>query len=157
MPSKNSHLNNPDPIVINKIQCEDIISSFLQKKEFEFKVVDTKNDADLHATKLGWKLLIEARGNQAKGHGMDTVFDSTQIGIHLAEQVQLMLKLYERMDDRTILVMANPDIPRIRQQVERIAKALSDLRIAKLWVQKDKNVTVEYPHSLSAHMELLGF
>jgi hypothetical protein len=68
-----------------------------------------------------------------------------------------MLRLYERIDKHTILVIANPDISRIRLQVERVTKALSDLKIAKLWVQKDKeSVTVEYPHSLSAHMEILG-
>lgn len=157
MPSINSQLNNPDPFIISKNQCEDIIYSYLQEQGFDFKVVDSRNDADLHAVKLGRKLLIEARGNQAMGHDINTVFDSTQIGIHLAEQIQLMLKLYESIDENTILVIANPDIPRIRLQVGRITKALSDLKIAKLWVQKDKeSVTVEYPHSLSGHMKSLG-
>jgi hypothetical protein len=87
MPSSKSQLNNPDPFIINKTQCEDIIYSFLQKQGFDFKVVDSRNDADLHAVKLGSKLLIEAMGNQAMGHDMNTVFDSTQIGIHLAEQI----------------------------------------------------------------------
>ncbi|MGQ7890621.1 hypothetical protein [Paenibacillus sp. WC2504] len=158
MPSINSQLNKPDPFIINKNQCEDIIHSYLQERGFVLKVVDSRNDADLHAVKLGRKLFIESRGNQAMGHDINTVFDSTQIGIHLAEQIQLMLKLYESIDEHTILVIANPDIPRIRQQVERISKALSDLKIASLWVQKDKkNVIVEYPHILTEPMKQLGF
>ncbi|RTE07825.1 hypothetical protein [Paenibacillus whitsoniae] len=158
MPSTNSQLTNPDPFIVNKQQCEAIICSFLQGQGFDLKVIDSRNDADLQAAKAGHKLLIETRGNQAMAHDANTVFDSTQISIHLAEQIQLMMKLYEHIDDRTVLAIANPDTPRIRQQVERLNKALSDLKIVRFWVQKDKmTVTAEYPESLAERMQQLGF
>ena len=95
MPEKNSLLQNPDPMVMNKEICERIVCEFLKKKDFEFQTVDNRNDADIRALKLGWQLLIETRGNQAKSHAEDMVFDSTQISIHFAEQIQVLLKFWE--------------------------------------------------------------
>jgi hypothetical protein len=51
MPLINSQLNNPDPFIINKTQCEDIICSFLQEQGYNFKVVDSRNDAIVKETK----------------------------------------------------------------------------------------------------------
>lgn len=86
----------------------------------------------------------------------DTVFDSAQIPIHLAEQIQLLLKLYQRIDDHSILVMANPDIPRIRQQAEIVSKALNHLLIIQFWVQLNGSVQLLFPNILSAQIQLLG-
>ncbi|MZQ80687.1 hypothetical protein GQF01_00770 [Paenibacillus sp. 5J-6] len=153
MPEKNSHLTTPDPIVMNKDVCESIVYDFLKEKGFQFKAVDSRNDADLCALKSGYKLLVETRGNQAKAHNADTVFDSAQLSIHLAEQVQVLLKLFD--PERSILVLANPDIPRIQKQVASIYKALEHLKIVCFWVQPNGTIRVQYPTILSEYMRLL--
>jgi hypothetical protein len=156
MPEINSHLKNPDPMIMNKNQCEAIVRKYLEEKDFQFKTVDTKNGVDLIASKLGWKLFIETRGNQAMKHPADKVFDSTQISIHLAEQIQLLLKIYQKLDNHSILVMANPEIPRIKLQVELVLKALNTLNIVQLWVHKDSTITIKYPEVLNDKMVELG-
>jgi hypothetical protein len=153
VPEKNSHLTTPDPIIMNKDLCESIVYDFLIKKGFQFKAVDTRNDADLCALKSGCKLLVETRGNQAKTHNADTVFDSAQLSIQLAEQVQVLLKLFD--PERSILVLANPDIPRIRKQVSSIYKALEHLKIVCFWVHPNRTIEVQYPTHLSENMKLL--
>lgn len=70
MPIRNSHLKVPDPMIMNKQQCEEAVRNYLDHKGFDFIAVDTKNDADLIATKHEWKLFVETRGNQAvKAYG----------------------------------------------------------------------------------------
>lgn len=154
MPVRNSHMSQPDEFIMDKAECEELIKEYLLGKGFKLKAVESKNDADFCAWKEGWKLLIEVRGNQAVKHDADTVFDSSQISIHLAEQVQVLLKLFGQ--EYTILVLANPDLQRIRKQVDYITKALDYLNVIKLWVKKDGTVTIEYPKDLESHVRCIG-
>lgn len=134
MPVNQSRLTNQDPIVMNKKKCEERIIKFLTEHGFELVSHGTRNEPDIVASKLGWRIAVEVRGNQAISHDAKTVFDTTQLNVHFAEQIYDVMRAYNGTGSRTLHVIANPDIPRIRTIDANVSKALNDFNVVRFWL-----------------------
>lgn len=52
-------------------------------------------------------------------------------------------------NDKTLFVLANPDIVRIRKEYIRVNKMIEKMGFACMWVQEDKSVVVEAPEKIN--------
>jgi Holliday junction resolvase-like predicted endonuclease len=146
MPVKQSKLTSRDPVGLNKEQCEQIITAYLTQHGFQIISTGIRNEPDIVAYKAGWKVAIEVRGNQAVNHDTDTVFDTAQLNVHFAEQIYDVMRAY-RDKSQTIHVIANPDIPRIRNIESKVSMALNEYRVARFWLSH-KNVDITIPSNV---------
>lgn len=74
-------------------QVNEAISNLFEKEEFKVTFGEVASDVDVTAKFKQLKFLIESRGNQALIHyGTDKVFDSSQISVHLAEQIEQIMR-----------------------------------------------------------------
>jgi hypothetical protein len=142
LPEKQSKLKTPDPVLMNKNECQEIVTNYFKKFKFS-NTVHTNSKPDVILEKMGWNVLIEARGNQAVTHDKDTVFDTSQISTHLSDQVFNLMRCVQQATRQTFFVIANPDVPRIRNQVAKITKALKELKTIQIWIKEDHNITIE--------------
>jgi hypothetical protein len=136
---------NADKFIMTQQQVNEAIAIYFEEKGYSIKFGETGNEIDVK-TELGTiEFLIESRGNQALKHsGTDKIFDSSQIGIHLAEQVHQIMRFQQKVQSKSVFfVMGNPESNKIRERVLRIENALDKLGIIRCWVQEDKSVKFE--------------
>ncbi|WP_071394981.1 hypothetical protein [Bacillus tuaregi] len=153
-----STMKGSDPIIMTQIQVNQAIAAFFEKKGCTVKFAKNGTDVDLIAEYKSCKFLIESRGNQAVTQtGTNQVFDNCQIGLHLSEQLEQIMRFQQQFNfSNTIFyILANPDIPRIRERVGKISKGLDKLGIIQAWVQADGNVVFEGEKSILLNNLLL--
>lgn len=63
-------------------------------------------------------------------------------------QIGKLMELKNNQYERTLLALANPDIPRIRCRVNGVSRSLDQLGFIQLWVQEDKSVVIKCPVQL---------
>jgi len=151
-----STLLNSDPFLMTQHQVNEAIATFFKNKGFKVTISETGNEIDVIAEYNAFNFLIESRGNQALRHyGTDKIFDSSQISIHLAEQVEQIMRFQQQYDNlnTTFYIMGNPDIRRIRERVSRIDKALDKLGIIRGWVKEHGEVIFEGDKSYILDLE----
>ncbi|GEN36598.1 hypothetical protein [Aneurinibacillus danicus] len=149
MPVKNGDLKAKDPFMVNQEEVNQAVEAFLKNCGCtSIQRSQQKGDAHITAQKDGLKIFVESRGNRAMTHTGDTVFDSAQLWTHLCEQVAQFMKRQQYFTGEALYIAANPDIPRIRTNIEKIDKALDRLGIIRAWVQEDRNVIVDVPSQL---------
>lgn len=146
-----STMKNWDPFIMTQIQVNQAIAAFFEKKGCTVKFARNGTDVDLIAELKSCRFLIESRGNQAVNHmGTDRIFDSSQIGIHLAEQLEQIMRFQQQFNYSNTLfyILGNPDVTRIRERVGKISKGLDKLGIVQAWVQPGGNVMFEGEKSI---------
>ncbi|KEO84398.1 hypothetical protein EL26_04655 [Tumebacillus flagellatus] len=109
----------------------------------------------MKGSKHNYHIAVESRGTRSATHQDDKVFDSSQLYMHVVEQVGDLMQ-HSQAQSGTLLFMGNPDIPRIRHQVAKIDKSLDRLEFVRLWVQKDGTVLVEAPKEMASTLQKLG-
>ncbi|MYL37364.1 hypothetical protein [Halobacillus litoralis] len=149
MPVTNSNLLNPDPFVMNEDEVNIAVANFLKKARFEnVKYLSgNKTGIDVRGSKDEWAIFVESKGSQANKHEKTLVFDTNQIKTHTYMQVCKLMEYDNEQHSNAILAMANPDIPRIRQRVQKVKSSLEKLQLIQIWVQKDYSVIVEASNS----------
>ncbi|MEC3885511.1 hypothetical protein VKA52_17465 [Halobacillus sp. HZG1] len=145
MPVTNSRLINPDPFVMNEDEVNVAVANFLKKSMFEnVKYLSgNKTGIDVRGSKNGWAIFVESKGSQANKHEKTVVFDTNQIKTHTYMQICKLMEYDNEQHSNVILAMANPDIPRIRQRVQKVNSSLEKLQLLQIWVQKDYSVIIE--------------
>ncbi|MDP9676944.1 CRISPR/Cas system-associated exonuclease Cas4 (RecB family) [Paenibacillus jamilae] len=133
------------------------VASFLKGKKANILriAVDREQGFDVHAEILGYSLIVESKGSM-KNNQNDTVFDSGQLKTHAGAQVLYLMKQFEYSSEKTILIMANPNIPRIRKVIDDISLAINNLKFIRFWVNPGNKVEVEYPDELAGVIKKLG-
>jgi hypothetical protein len=147
----NSQLTKSDPIIMTPIEINDFITDKLQKLEFYVKRGSKDQEVDLRAIKDDFELIIESRGNQAKKNkDTDLVFESSQLETHLSEHVTQIMRFQQSVstDKTPIYIMANPDIPRLKERVAKIVSGLNKLEICRFWISEFDEITVDGPKEL---------
>ncbi|WP_339236280.1 hypothetical protein MKX40_22330 [Paenibacillus sp. FSL R5-0517] len=146
-----------DPFIMDENTVNLAVSSY-----FENKGVDVKNVAknkergfDVYGEKNGYSLIVESKGSL--GNNQCTyVFGTGQLKNHLSAQIFCLMKHYEYSSGKTILIMANPDIPRIRNMINEVSLSLDELEFVRFWVNSQQIVQVECPDELTDLLERLG-
>ncbi|MBG9450426.1 hypothetical protein ABE67_14105 [Cytobacillus firmus] len=118
-----STLQNSDPFLMTQRQVNEAIAAFFIKNGSSVTFAETGIDVDAIAKVKSIKFYIESRENQAlKYAGTDKVFDSSQISIHIAEQIEQIMRFQQQFDHskRVFFIIGNPDIRRIRDLLSRI-------------------------------------
>ncbi|AFU12943.1 hypothetical protein MC28_1521 [Bacillus thuringiensis MC28] len=158
MPKKNSKMKNKDPFVMNEDCVNKFVSDFLKSKGFNSVnfLVGREKGIDVKGSKDGKTIYVESKGSHANNHDEDTVFQTKQIKVHTYNQIGKLMEYKNEGDDKLLLAMANPDIPRIRERVNRVANSLDNLGFIRLWVQEDQTIEVEYPLELEGVLYSLG-
>lgn len=154
----NSRLKKGDPIIMTPTEINDLISEKLKKIGFYVKGGDKAQDVDIRAIKGEYELIIESRANQAnKNKGTDMVFESSQLDIHLSEQVTQIMRFQQSIsaDKTPVYIMANPDIPRLRERVKNITSGLDKLGICRFWVNELDELFIEGPDKLEVTLKNL--
>lgn len=52
--------------------------------------------------------------------------------------------------------MANPDIPRIRNRVDKVMKSINFAGFIRFWIQQDGSVEVDYPKQVEETLIEIG-
>lgn len=146
MPIKNSTQKNPDSFVMNEDTVNMAVAEYLTSKGFicDKPLKGRQIGVDVKACKKGWTILVESKGSQKNGAEEDEVFDHGQIVNHLARQIHTLIKYANEYDhDKTLFVLANPDIVRIRKEYLRVNKMIEMMGFACMWVQEDNSIVVE--------------
>lgn len=133
MPVSNLKLPTPDPFILNSLKVNQNIARFFKKKGFIIEFSEINSEVDVKALLHPFHFHIESRGNQAmRNVGSDIVFDSSQISIHLAEQIEQIMRFQQvNSSVTTYFILGNPNIPRIRERISKIEKALDQLGIIR--------------------------
>lgn len=147
MPIKNSQQNNPDRFALNQEEVTDIILNYLTKQG-EIKKLKSIPGIDIKAKINNKYIIVKSRGSQAMSHDANTVFDGSQIRIHVAEQVEKIMRVQQELAGENLYIIANPDIPRIRTIVDQISIGLDKLSIIRLWVKPTGVSDIEIPHNV---------
>jgi len=131
----------------NKVNAS--IALFLKSKGVDVKKVsvDKEKGYDVYGFKNGYSIIVESKGMMANNQN-EFVFGHGQIKSHLGDQILYILKQYEYSSDKTLLMIANPDIPRIKTRISEVTLALDKLGIIRLWVKEDMSLEVEYPQEM---------
>lgn len=145
-----------DPFVMDENTVNSAISSYFASKMVEVKSVakDKQRGFDVYGEKNGYSLIVESKGSL--GNNQCThVFGTGQLKDHLSAQIFYLMKQYEYKSDKTILIMANPDIPRIRNMINEISLSLDELKFIRFWINANKQVRVECPDDLAELLKYL--
>ena len=147
MPIKNSRLTICDPFLLNENTVNLAVADFLISKGFTSveHLLGTAHGVDVIGKKNDTTIYVESKGSRPNIHDDDIVFDTGQIKTHAYMQVCKLMEYYNSGNQNKILVLANPDIPRIRTRVEKVRKSIEVLEFTQFWVQEDLTVKVEYP------------
>ncbi|SFB19824.1 MULTISPECIES: hypothetical protein [unclassified Bacillus (in: firmicutes)] len=158
MPTKISLMKNPDKIIMNPDDVNEVIEAILTKCGFTVVRGTAHSEVDIRARKSDIELIVESRGNQAyKNRGTDIVFDSAQLDIQLSEQVTQIMRFQQTIstNHKTIFVMANPEISRLTERVRKISKGLDKLGILRLWVGDFDQIHIEGPDYIREQLKEL--
>ncbi len=146
MPVSNSSLRNPDSFIMNEDTVNVSVFNYLISKGVvcEKPLVGRQQGVDVKGTISGHSIFVESKGSQANGLTDDTVFKHGQIVNHLARQIHILMKYADLENpDKTLLILANPDILRIRSEVDRVRKSINRLNFICFWVQEDRSILIE--------------
>jgi len=159
MPIKNIALKIKDPFVMNEDTVNVAVAEFLISKKFSSVeyLSGNKHGVDVIGKKNGTTIYIESKGSHANAHDIDIVFDSNQIKTHTYMQISKLMEYANSFNENVLLVLANPDIPRIRSRVEKVRISLDKLGFIQFWVQEDMTVEVEGGHSQQELINTLFF
>ncbi|MDL4842479.1 hypothetical protein [Aquibacillus rhizosphaerae] len=158
MPKLNSKLLVSDPFLMNEDEVNIAVANHLQALGFEnvSYLHGNATGIDVKGYKDTWKIYVESKGSHANKHNKDIVFDTNQIKTHTYMQVCKLME-YDSLNQRnTLLAMANPDIPRIRERVQKIIKSIDSMRFIRLWVQQNGSVKVDFCEELREDLEKIG-
>ena len=133
LPVQKYRLIKADPFVLSKSEVLQAVRNYLIQDGYTTKSSADLNGADLIAENEYHTLVIEALGNYEEMQGNFTTYFSNQL--------VTLLRNYENNPGKT-LVMANPDTPIIRHNVDYIKTALDELGVVRFWVKKD--LTIEW-------------
>lgn len=158
MPKLLSKMIIPDPFLMNEDTVNIAVWEFLIEKKFSSPapLKGNQHGIDVQGEKLGWKIYVESKGSHANNHNNDTVFGQGQIKVHTYNQIGKLMEYKNDDTEKSIYVMANPDIPRIRKRVQRVAKSLDILGFIRFWIQEDKSIIIDYPDYLENQLLQLG-
>ncbi|MCG3087272.1 hypothetical protein [Sporosarcina cyprini] len=158
MPKKLSKMRVKDPFVMNEDTVNFAVWEFLKQRDFDCPnpLIGQQQGVDVQGEKLGWKIYIESKGSHGNKHDTDTVFGQGQIKVHTYNQIGKLMEYKNSSSKQSLYAMANPDIPRIRQRVNKVANSLDLLGFIRFWVHEDKSINTEYPDHLEAQLRLLG-
>ena len=158
MPIKNSQLINPDPFVMNEDEINCHVKSFLEKCDFTNVVALRGNQPgeDVSGYKEGWKVTVESKGSHANKHSDEIVFKDDQLWDHLCKQIGKLMEYRNRGISNSLLVAANPDIPRIHKHLNKVISSLNDLEIIRFWIDQNGEITVDYPTNLKPILKKLS-
>ncbi|SIS62729.1 hypothetical protein [Salimicrobium flavidum] len=147
MPIMNSKQLTKDPFVMDEDTVNEIVAEYLKRNGFENVsfLTGKQTGVDVQGEKEDWNVLVESKGSQANDHEGETVFDGGQIKTHTYMQVCKLMELREESNPSNIMVMANPDIPRIRKRVKAIESSIKELDIVQFWVKENRDVEVILP------------
>lgn len=147
MPTSNSKMVSKDPFIMNEDTVNEAVWNFLKATGFHCPNFLTGNQMgiDVEGEKDGWRIFVESKGSQANTHGFDTVFDSGQIKTHTYMQIGKLMEYQTIANENSLFVMANPDIPRIRNRVNKVIASLNYAGFIRFWIQEDGNVKIDAP------------
>jgi len=140
----------PDPFMMNENEVNISVADFLKSKHVDVQkvAVDKEKGFDVFGVKNGFSIIVESKGMMANNQDK-YVFGYGQIKSHLGDQILYVMKQYEYSSGKTLLMIANPDVPRIRCRLGEVSIALDKLGIIRLWVKADGVVELEYPQDVS--------
>ncbi|TFD97064.1 hypothetical protein [Jeotgalibacillus sp. R-1-5s-1] len=158
MPKPLSKMKVPDPFLMNEDTVNFSVWRFLNENEFvcPHPLTGRERGIDVQGEKDGWKIYIESKGSHANNHDVDTVFGQGQIKVHTYNQIGKLMEYKNVHSEKSIFVMANPDIPRIRKRVQKVDKSLDALGFIRFWVQNDQSIKLEYPNHMKEQLLHLG-
>lgn len=158
MPKPLSKMKIPDPFVMNEDTVNISVWEFLKQKGFDCpnSLKGKQQGIDVQGTKLGWMIYVESKGSHANNHNSDTVFGQGQIKVHTYNQIGKLMEYKNISNEKSMYVMANPDVPRIRKRVQKVAESLDTLGFIRFWIQEDKSIIIEYPVYLENQLLQLG-
>lgn len=147
MPTSNSRLLIKDPFVMNEDTVNEVVWNFIKTAGFHCPDFLTGNSTgvDVEGKKDGWRIYVESKGSHANAHDLDTVFDSGQIKTHTYMQIGKLMEYQTIGDENSLYVMANPDIPRIRNRVDKVTRSINYAGFIRFWIQQDGTVKIDYP------------
>lgn len=148
----------PDPFVMNEDTVNIAVWEFLKLKEFSSPnpLKGKQQGIDVQGTKSGWMIYVESKGSHANNHDSDTVFGQGQIKVHTYNQIGKLMEYKNIGKEKCLYVMANPDVPRIRNRVQKVVESLDALGFIRFWIQKNKSIIIEYPNHLRNELIHLG-
>ncbi|MNI21158.1 hypothetical protein D3C73_746650 [compost metagenome] len=146
----------PDPFMMNENEVNAAVAHFLMSKDVDIKkvAVDKEKGYDVYGIKGGYSIIVESKGMMANNQN-EYVFGHGQIKSHLGDQILYVLKQYEYSSENTLIMLANPNIPRIKDRLNGVSLALDRLGIIRLWVSEDKSVEIECPAEVLQVLNLL--
>lgn len=146
----------PDPFIMNENNVNLAVKDYLEScGAYVSKCAkDNQRGYDVEANINGYTLIVESKGT-LKNNQHENVFDGGQIVSHIGAQMYYMMKEYEYCSDKTLLIIANPDIPRIRKGIDKVSLALDELGIIRFWVKANRSIEVEYPERKEHICQLL--
>lgn len=151
MPIESSKLKIPDPFKMNEDTVNIHVASYLVSKGFS-KVnylTGQSRGFDVYGKKDNLEVLVESKGSHPNNPNKNKLFDNNQLWDHLCHQICKLLQYRDTYRDKNILlVAANPDISRIRKQMDKIRFSVEDIGIVNMWIKENGDVTVIYPKSI---------
>jgi hypothetical protein len=160
MPIKNSTQKNPDLFVMNEDTVNIAVTKYLTSKGFicDKPLTGRQTGVDVKARKGDFTILVESKGSQKNHAEEDEVFNHGQIVNHLARQIHTLMKYANEYDnEKTLFVLANPDIERIRKEYLRVNKMIEKMGFVCMWVQEEKSVVVEVPEKVKGMLYKFEF
>lgn len=124
MPIRNSTLQTTNLFIMNEDTVNEAVWNFIKAAGFHCPnfLTGNKIGVDVEGEKDGWRIYVESKGSHANKHDLDTVFDSGQIKTHTYMQIGKLMEYQTTGNENSLYVMANPDIPRIRNRVDKVMK-----------------------------------
>lgn len=155
MPTQISKTSDPFSMTENEVNIA--VAEFLRDKGANILriAVDREQGYDVHAEMKGYSFIIESKGSR-KNNQTETVFDSGQLKVHASAQIFYLMKQLESKPEKTFLVLANPDIPRIRKLISDLSTSLDKLGLIRIWVSAEREIKIEYPEELKGVFIDLG-
>ena len=159
MPISNNSLRNPDSFIMNEDTVNVSVFNYLTSRGAicEKALVGRERGVDVKAKIMDFSILVESKGSQRNYLENDMVFDHGQIVNHFARQMHTLMKYAnDNDDDKTLYVLANPDIVRIRNEVDKVKNSIDKLQFICFWVQEDQNILIECNENLKTILETLN-
>lgn len=147
----------PDPFMMNENDVNNAVAIFFKQSGVKVQklAINTQTGIDVLGTKDGYTLIVESKGSMANKQN-EYVFGNGQIKKHVGVQLYYLIKQFQSSTNKTLLILANPDIPRIRNCIDDISRTIEILGFIKMWVKEDKSAYIESPEIHMATIEKLG-
>jgi hypothetical protein len=145
MPKRLSEFLVQDPFVMNENTVNKFVADYLIICGFEKvkPLLNKERGIDVSGRKDEYMVLVESKGSQGNDHERDKVFDNNQLWDHLCKQIGKLMQYRKSYDvNNCVFIAANPNIPRIKVQMDKLAQSLDELRIFRFWVDEDGSVSI---------------